>query len=277
MTQFVDLHLHSTCSDGADAPAEVVAHAARNGLAAIALTDHDTTEGLAEAAEAAREMGIEFLNGVEVSTLYGHHSIHILGYGIEPGCPELEAILHKLRDGRERRTEKIVEKLQERGLPITMDEILALTDGDAPGRLHIARVLHDNGACKTVQEAFDKWLKFGKSCFVPIPKVSCERAVEAIHAANGLAFIAHPGLGNATRKLLPHLLASPFDGIEVIHSKHSQADTVEFKVLAQEQGLMISGGSDCHGGANGPRLMGGMKIPYAIYEAITEALAAKRS
>jgi len=272
---FVDLHLHSTCSDGADAPAEVVAHAQHHGLAAISLTDHDTTEGLAEAAEAAREAGIEFLNGVEISTLYGHHSIHILGYGVDPACPELEALLERLRAGREERTEKIVKKLQEKGLAIDMEAIHKLTNGDGPGRLHIARVLQENGACGTVQEAFDRWLKFGKSCFVPIPKISCERAVQAIHAANGLAFIAHPGLGSATRKLLPHILASPFDGIEVIHSKHLPADTAEFQALADERGLMVSGGSDCHGGANGPRLMGGMRVPYELYERIQEALAAK--
>ena len=272
---FVDLHLHSTCSDGADPPAEVAAYAKQHGLAAIALTDHDTTDGLAEAGEAARAAGIGFLNGVEVSTLYGHHSIHILGLGIEPGCPELDAVLEKLRKGREARSAKIVQKLQERGLPIDMDAIHELTNGDVPGRLHIARVLQANGACATVQEAFDRWLKFGKSCFVPIPKVSCERAVEAIHAAGGLAFIAHPGLGSATRKLLPHLLKLPFDGLEVFHSKHTPADTAEFKALAAEQGLMITGGSDCHGGANGPRLMGGTKVPVAIYEAIVEALARK--
>ena len=270
---FVDLHLHSTCSDGADAPVDVVAYAKGHGLAAIALTDHDTTDGLADARAAAEQAGIEFLNGVEVSTMYGHHSIHILGLGIETGCPELDALLEKLRLGRESRTEKIVEKLQERGIHIDIESIHALTDGDAPGRLHIARVLQSMGAVSTVQEAFDRWLKFGKSCFVPIPKVSCERAVEAIHAANGLAFIAHPGLGSATRKLLPHLLKLPFDGLEVIHTKHSPADTVEFKALAYEHGLMISGGSDCHGGANGPRLMGGMKVPYEIYERICEALS----
>jgi len=272
---FVDLHLHSTCSDGADSPAEVVEHAKGHGLAAITLTDHDTTAGLAEAGDAARTAGIEFLNGVEISTLYGHHSIHILGLGIDPACPELDALLERLRIGREERTEKIVKKLQNLGLPVDMDAIHALTNGDAPGRLHVARVLKDNGACSTVQEAFDRWLKFGKSCFVPIPKISCERAVEAIHQAKGLAFIAHPGLGSATRKLLPYLLAFPFDGLEVIHTKHSQADMAEFQALADERGLMISGGSDCHGGANGPRLMGGMRVPYEIYARMQEALAAK--
>lgn len=255
----------------------MAAHAHVAGLSVFALTDHDTTAGLDEAAKAAQRLALSFLNGVEISSMYGHHSIHILGLGIDPTAAPLVAVLERLREGRARRADAMIAKLQAKGLPIDEAAVMEITGGSAPGRIHLARVLHANGAVSTVQEAFDRWLKAGRSGFVAIPKVSCERAVEAIHAAGGLAFIAHPGLGAHTRKLLPHLLALPFDGIEVYHSRHNAALAVEFLALARERGLLVTGGSDCHGGANGPRLMGQTTLPYSEYERIDAALQTRRA
>jgi hypothetical protein len=273
--RYADLHLHTHYSDGSDAPARVVERAVAAGLSAIAITDHDTLAGLEEGEAAARATGIEFLRGVEVSASHGKHEVHILGFGVRLDNADLNTELQRLCDGRHERAVKIVEKLNALGIPITLDAVTVHAGpGAAVGRMHIARELSAGGHVKTVQDAFNRYIGAGKRAYVPKARLSCERAIELIHGAGGLAFLAHPGIGT-THTILPSLLTFPFDGIEVYHSKHSPGQSDAFLQLANERGLLITGGSDCHGEIKGQAEMGKVKLAWEWYNRIARAVVAK--
>lgn len=247
--------------------------AAEAGFAAIAITDHDTVSAIAPATVAARRFGMELLPGTEISAQYGAHEIHVLGLGIAPANPRLTEALGQLVTGRRERAERIVEKLNGLGMPITVEAVVARAACGAVGRIHIAQEIHSMGFSPTVQGAFDKFIGKGKKAFVTKPAPACEEAIDLIHAAGGLAFLAHPCLGQ-TPKLLPHLLKLPFDGIEVYHSRHSPGQIEEYRRHAEAEDLLITGGSDCHGAAkNQPPEMGKVRLPYAHIERIKEALS----
>jgi len=248
-----------------------VQRAADLGIAALGITDHDTVSGLPEAATTARAHGIGFLNGVEITSALDKLEVHVVGLGIKPESPYLRQVLDTLVEGRTKRLDLILEKLDSLGITVARDNIIARTAG-AVGRMHIAQELREVGHVRTVQEAFDRYIGRGKPAFVPSARVSCGEAVEAIHAAEGLAFIGHPGLGGV-RKKIPQLLTLPFDGIEAYHPQHKPGRVDEFIQLAEANGLLVSGGSDCHGRAKGRRpLMGKVRVPMERYEGITEAL-----
>lgn len=270
---WADFHLHSTCSDGADAPEEVAARVAAAGARAFALTDHDTTAGNPAAAAAAAAHGLICLHGTEISTQFERMEIHVIALGCREGDPALEAALARLRASRETRSTAIVEKLQRLGIDIAPQ--LAETganEGGSTGRMHIAAALAAHGTVRRPQDAFDRLLNPGKPAFVPREKLPLAEALELVHAAGGLAFIAHPGLGHTTRKALPRLLLLPFDGIEAYHISHTPGRTEEFSQLARERGLLISGGSDCHGGIKGRRELGRVRLPWHAVEAILKRL-----
>lgn len=270
MRPWADLHTHTHYSDGADAPEEVAERAAKLGMSMWAVTDHDTTAGLAQAREAALSHGIRFLDGVEISAQFERHEVHVVGLGIDSSCPELQALLTRLETGRRTRAERIAAKLSKHGHSVDLDNLGA--NDAALGRMHIARSLHAQGVVKSVQEAFDRFLNPGRPAYVPKERATCMEALAAIHASGGLAFVAHPGIGSL-RKALPSLIVLPFDGIEAYHSKHSPGHTEGFITLAKEQGLLISGGSDCHGRAKGQRPdMGTVRMPLAYAEAIAAEL-----
>lgn len=271
---FVDLHLHSNHSDGSDRPKRVVERALQVGATAIALTDHDTVSGVAEAREAAEQGGLDFLTGTEISTYFKGREIHVLGLGIDIHHEGLLAALDGLCQQREERGKAILGQLATLGLPLP--ERLADVEGGALGRMHIACAMTDAGYVKKPQEAFDRYLNAGKPAFVPKWNLPIEEALTHIHDAGGLAFVAHPGLGKAVRKLLPELLTLPFDGIEAYHVSHNPGRVEEFQGLAQSQGLLISGGSDCHGTVKGKALLGSVQTPRAVYDAIWEALTGPR-
>jgi len=272
--RWVDLHLHSNRSDGSDAPARVAERAHEAGASAIALTDHDTVAGVAEAGETCASLGVEFLPGVEISAVHDRQELHILGLGIDPDHPELLETLHQMERARETRAERMVRRLNDLGVPVEWEKVRAGADG-AIGRMHIASAVVDVGEARTVQEAFDKYIKAGRPAFVPREVLTAARAVESIHAAAGLAFVAHPGLGDTHRRL-SSLLQLPFDGIEVYHSRHTPGRQADFHALADERGLLTTGGSDCHGDAKREKpLMGTVRVPYAVYERIGERLASR--
>lgn len=271
--RFADLHLHSACSDGAESPTHLVARAAAHGLAAIALTDHDTTAGCAEAQAAAAQHGLEFLPGVEISAFALGVEVHVLGLGIDLEDSTLQEALATQVAARHNRTRQIVDKLRTIGIPVDLNEIEAQADKFATGRMHIARLLHFKGITASVQDGFDRFLNPGCPAFVPKKMLSVQQAIEAIHAAHGLAFIAHPALSRAMRRIFPQLLQLPFDGIEAWHPSHAPQRIANYRALATQRRMLVTGGSDCHGGINIPATMGKVRVPWTCYCAIRDALS----
>ncbi|HRK35962.1 MAG TPA: PHP domain-containing protein [Candidatus Hydrogenedentes bacterium] len=270
-TGFADLHLHTLYSDGSDTPERVVERAMEAGVSALAITDHDTVEGVAAAAEAAKRAGLRFLSGTELSAHFDHGDVHILGLGVQIDAPPLLESLDRMRASRAQRAERILERLAARGMPISLD---ATAHDGVVGRMHIAQALLAAGHVKSVQQAFDKFLQRGKPGYVAQVKMECATAIDVIHAAGGLAFIAHPGIGAPKRKL-SSLLEMPFDGLEAYHSKHSPGLSEMLSQLALDRGLLITGGSDCHGEVKGKAEMGRVRLPLHYFDRICDALATR--
>jgi predicted metal-dependent phosphoesterase TrpH len=258
-TGLVDLHMHSTASDGSRSPAEVVRAAKRASLVAIALTDHDTVGGLAEARVVGEELGVRIINGVELSAVEGASETHLLGLHLSD-TTVLERGLVDLRDMRGRRAARIVELLQSQGVQVTLDDVLLQAGTGAIGRPHVARALVADGWAVDVRDAFDRYLGAGRPAYVAKDQLGMRDAIAMVHAAGGLAVLAHPG-ASATRERLEALLALGVDGVEVKHPSHSPQDTARIRTLAEQLGLLLSGGSDWHGAGDGPRTIGMMQVP----------------
>jgi predicted metal-dependent phosphoesterase TrpH len=261
----VDLQVHSTASDGALAPADVVRHAHAIGLSAFALTDHDTLAGLEEARAVAAPLGLRVVAGVELSADWHGRELHILGLHVRETA-WLEDRLRDIRAARRERAALIVERLVALGLSITMEDVLAQTHGASLGRPHIARALIARGHVTELRQAFDKYLGAGKPAFVEKEKLSAVDAIALLHSAGALAVWAHPGrLG--TQDLVKPLAAAGLDGIEVLHPGHSPDDRARLFMLAERHALLLSGGSDWHGQFEGPRQLGNQQVPLAWLEA----------
>jgi predicted metal-dependent phosphoesterase TrpH len=257
--RFVDLHMHSTASDGSRAPADVVLAASRAKLGAIALTDHDTVAGLAEAQRAGAELGVRVVAGVELSAVEGDTETHLLGLHLRDTAV-LERALADLRAMRERRARRIVERLDAIGVHISMESVLAQAADGAVGRPHVARALIAEGWAVDSRDAFDRYLGAGRPAYVAKEQLGMRDAIAMIHDAGGLAVLAHPAAGG-TRERLAALRAEGLDGVEVRHPSHSANDTARLAALARELRLVPSGGSDWHGAAEGPRTIGMMQVP----------------
>lgn len=270
----VDLHLHTNHSDGSDTPTRVVERAAALGLAAMAITDHDTLSGLAEAREAAATHGIEFLPGTEVSAEYNGKELHILGLGVDPDSEELLVGLDLLRQRRSERADEMIERLNKLGVPAQRESIEASTADGLIGRVHIAQEIVRLGHATHIQDAFDKYIKQGRSAFIVKKAIPASEAIDLIHLAGGLAFIAHPGIGKQEQRL-DKLLTLPFDGIEVYHSRHNADRVRKFGRVVRDRDLLATGGSDCHGNVKGDApLMGNANVPVEVYQRIRDALDA---
>ncbi len=257
---YVDLHMHSTASDGSQSPRDVVRAAKNAGLAAIALTDHDTVAGLAEAQAAGAELDVRIVNGIELSAVEGDAETHMLGLHLSDTLV-IERELGALRDMRARRGQQIVDKLISLGVMVTFDDVLSQAGGGAVGRPHVARALVADGWATDVRDAFDRYLGAGKPAYVAKDQLGMAAAIAIIHAAGGLAVLAHPGPAG-TRERLTALTALGMDGVEVRHPGHSPNDTNRLNALASQLGLLVSGGSDWHGAAEGPRTIGMMQVPF---------------
>jgi predicted metal-dependent phosphoesterase TrpH len=255
---FVDLHAHSTASDGAFAPAVVVQEAHKAGLAAIALTDHDTTAGLAEARAESERLGIRLVPGIELSAVEADHETHILGLHLGSTAP-IDAKLTELREMRRTRAWKIVELLNANGVRITFESVLEQAGSAAIGRPHVARALIAEGWAADSRDAFDRYLAAGRPGFVPKDQLTVLDAIALIQAAGGIAIVAHPGQ-QGTRERVELLMKDGLDGVEVRHPSHSAEDIARLMALVEHFGLVPSGGSDWHG-LPGPRTLGAMRVP----------------
>ncbi|WP_145408449.1 PHP domain-containing protein [Paenibacillus xylanexedens] len=247
-----DLHTHSQASDGMQPPAANVELAKHKGLAAVALTDHDTVAGVAEALRAGEELGIEVVAGVEISTRAGGKDIHVLGYYVNIEDKTFLERLRNLREAREERNQRIIAKLQELGLAISWQDVIEglgrpLEPDESIGRPHMADVLVNKGYATDMRDAFDRYLAEGKPGFVSVPRVAPEEACRWIREAGGAAVIAHPGLYENDELVREIVQNSKPDGIEVFHSDHDLAEERKYTDLAQEFGLIQTGGSDYHG------------------------------
>jgi 3',5'-nucleoside bisphosphate phosphatase len=247
----LDLHLHTTHSDGSCTPTEVVHLAHQAGVTALAITDHDIMTGVADAITAAELCGIEVIPGVEISSMMGQSELHILGYFLNWQDPVLNERFKALRDSRHRRNPQIIERLQALGIAITYDEVRALAGSDSVGRPHIARALMDKQVVTSAKEAFDRFLADGKPAYVPRDLPSPVDAIQWIKAAGGLAVLAHPTwvklADRSLIELVRELKAAGLDGVEVYYSTHAARHTREYLDLAQQLGLLATGGSDFHG------------------------------
>lgn len=274
MSFSADFHLHSTHSDGSDTPARVAERAAEAGLDAIALTDHDTTSGVPEAAAEAARLGIELLNGVEVSAEWGVHEVHILGLGVRLEANALHAALDRQAAARRERGKKMVEKLNALGVPVSWDNVAARAEAGVVGRMHVALEVLETGHATSVQNVFDKYIKAGKPAYVPKLRLTVAESIDLIHDARGLAFWAHPALGGLP-KHFDALMEHPFDGIEVYHSRHDSGHAQHLLEYARDKNLLVTGGSDCHGTVKGHApLMGRVRLGAEHYDGIRSALAA---
>jgi hypothetical protein len=256
---FVDLHSHSTASDGGRAPRDVVLEAKRVGLAALALTDHDTLDGAAEAIAAGAELGVRVVTGVELSAVEGETETHILGLHLSDARP-LEARLAAIRDMRRSRAERIVTRLNELGVRIEFAAVLEQAAGGAIGRPHVARAMIAEGWAVDLRDAFDRYLGNGRPAYVGKDRLAVTDAIDLIHAAGGLAILAHPG-SSGTQERIAAFAAQGIDGVEVRHPSHSSEDAARLLALVEHYSLVPSGGSDWHGAADGPRTLGMMRVP----------------
>jgi predicted metal-dependent phosphoesterase TrpH len=273
--RFVDLQTHSTASDGALPPAAVVEAAKAAGLSAVALTDHDTVDGLPEAISAGERVGVRVVPGVELSTHLGTDEIHLLGLHLLR-LEVMDDALARLREQRVRRAERIVATLNGHGIPVTVDAVLAEAGDGAVGRPHIARVLMAGGWVHDFREAFDKWLGWGRPAYVEKERFEVGEAIALVHAASGLAVWAHPGEdGTPTR--IGRLTALGLDGIEVLHPSHPPYLSERLFGYAESAGLLPSGGSDWHGAADGHRRLGGQLVPMIWLDQQDAAVTRRRA
>lgn len=247
----VDLHLHTTHSDGSCTPSELVRLAHQAGVTALAVTDHDIMTGVAQATAEGEHYGIEVIPGVEISSMIGQSELHILGYFLDWQDPILNERFTTLRESRHRRNPQIVERLQTLGIDITYDEVRALAGSDSVGRPHIARALMDKHVVSSAKEAFDRFLANGKPAYVPRDLPNPAEAIQWIKAAGGLAVLAHPSwvrlADRSLIELVRELKVAGLDGLEVYYSTHASRQTREYLSLAQHLGLLVTGGSDFHG------------------------------
>ena len=243
----IDLHTHSTASDGEFSPSEVVALALERELDVIALTDHDSAEGLPEAWQAAAGTSLTVLAGVELATTQPDDSeVHLLGYLFDTENAAFRERLHTLRDGRLIRARKMVEKLSALGAPVALERVLEIAGSGSVGRPHVARALLEAGHISTLQEAFDRFIADGGPAYVPRERLTLPEAIAMLHAAGGVAVLAHPIRVPNRETLIPELVAHGLDGLEVYYPDHDEAFTAHLRDLAHQYDLIMTGGTDFH-------------------------------
>lgn len=266
---FADLHLHTHFSDGTFSPEELALAGKRHDLTAMSLTDHDTVEGCPRMAIACQSQGIEFITGTELTAEIDGNEVHLLGYFIDINNEPFLTEIAKFQKVRQNRIVEMVACLNKVNVPLKLEAVQKLANCQSPGRPHVARALVEGGFCRSMEEAFDRFLKKNRAAWVPKFKMSALDAIALIHGAGGLAVLAHPGL-NRDDKAIPQLVAAGLDGIECFHTRHSKTDSQRYLAFAAEHKLLITGGSDCHGMSKWKPLIGGVKLPYEHIEAMKQ-------
>ena len=278
----IDLHLHTTASDGAFAPADLVRMAQKAGLDCIAITDHDSTEGVAPAQEAGRECGVRVIAGIELNTTWRGQSVHILGYFVDTQCPELQAVVARRRDSRLYRAQQIVEKLAALDMPLDWEDILKGADGGAVGRPHIAKAMIARGYVRDSSEAFNTYLGHGKPAYVEQPKLTPVEAVSLLRRAGAASGLAHPYNVEGAEQvdldvLVPALADAGLDAIETYYTDYGVERRAAILRIAARFNLIPTGGSDFHGGGILAQAeMGAIHVPSASLARL-EAVARQRA
>jgi len=273
----IDLHLHTTASDGLLDPASLVARAASAGLRVISVTDHDTVSGIERASAAAGDLGLRLVPGIEMTAVEGERDVHILGYFFDPGHDVLSRFLTVQRADRVRRVREMAARLQPLGCAIDVEPLLAGPPGRSVGRPAIADALVAGGHARDRNDAFARLLGRGRPAFVPRRGVAGAEVIAIIHASGGIASLAHPGV-LAEDALIPALAAAGLDALEVWHSDHSAAQSAHYSTLAGELGLARSGGSDYHGdGVHRAARLGGVSLGESEFNLLESVAAARRA
>lgn len=279
---YVDLHCHSTASDGTLAPRDVVKLARDSGLSALALTDHDTVAGIGEAASAAGALHLDFISGIEISAEFPHTgTMHILGYGVDPENPALKNLTETLIAGRDSRNPRIIAKLNEMGVAVSMQEWEDEANGAVIGRPQLAAILVRKGYVSSIKHAFDKYIGQGAPAYADKERLSPRQALERIRASGGLPVLAHPTQLRASNdaeleRIIKDLVDLGLAGIEVIHSDFTAGDVAKMTRFADKFGLLKTGGSDFHG-SNKPDIRLGVanarRVPRAYFDALVAKIA----
>jgi len=273
---FADLHMHTLFSDGTFTPEELAARGAGVGLAAMALTDHDSVEGCERMAKACGGLGVEFIVGTELTAEFAEKEVHLLGYYFDPHNETMLAEIKKFQAVRQSRIGEMVAQLNKINVPLRAETVFALANCRSPGRPHVARALVQEGFCQSMEEAFDRFLKKGRRAWVPKRRISAVDAIALIQQAGGLAVLAHPGL-NHCDEIIPMLKEQGIDGIECFHTKHGPKMARHYLDLAARLGLLVTGGSDCHGFSKGQPLIGGVKLSNVYFQRFKAAHEARQS
>lgn len=265
-----DLHVHTTYSDSSLRPEEVVRYAKKIGLSCIAVADHDSVEALDEALGAGLNYGIEVVPAVEVSAEENGKELHMLGYYIDYKDEDFKAVLKQIREDRKNRLYKMVDALNRHGFNIDVDDLIKSVGEVSISRLHIAQYMKNKNFISSWREAFNRYIGDDKPCYVASFRHSSKQAIDLIKRARGIPVISHPGL-NKVDSLLPRLVEQGIEGIEVFHSEHSSSTSKYYEKYAKEHGLLVTGGSDCHGTIKGRVLMGEVTIPYSYVEELKKS------
>jgi 3',5'-nucleoside bisphosphate phosphatase len=272
MTAGVDLHSHTTASDGTLSPAELVRAAVKRGVRVLAITDHDSTDGLAAArAEAAQHPPLIIVPGLEINCDVTGAEVHVLGYYIDDAAGWFQDFLREQRAERVARVHRIAERLAELGMPIDPADVFALVREGSAGRPHVAQVMVQRGYVKSVREAFDRWLHTNGPANVPRRRLTPVDAVAIIRRAGGVPVFAHPGLAGRD-ELIPDMIAAGLMGIETYYAEHSATQTAHYKELCRAYGLVATGGSDYHGERSGrTNPLGHPPVPMSVFEELQQA------
>lgn len=275
--KLIDLHVHSTASDGTASPRELAELALRQGLSAVAVTDHDTVLGYPELKEAGEELGIETVPGIEISTKF-HRAVHILGYYIDPHSPHLEPVLNWVVEDRDKRNREMCRLMAADGLPVNYED-MKQRFGEVIGRPHFADLLVELGLAKNVKDAFDRYVEKGQRYYVGRTILPIEQAIDIIRLSGGVPVLAHPfqyQLDDAgLRELIEHCIAQGLRGMECRYSGYGPEQSEYLEKLAEEYGLIKTGGSDYHG-SNKPKIVLGrgieenLHVPYEWLERLKE-------
>jgi len=259
----VDLHTHSYFSDGSFSPEQIIQYASDLGLKAISITDHDSIDAIPIALQISKKCHIEFIPGIEISAKHGAYDLHLLGYFMDHNNEQLRNYVKLFQNERRKRAEKIVKLLNKVGVKIKLEFVLHKAAKGSVGRPHIAEVMVEQGYVFSYQEAFQKYIGDGCSCYVPKYKIKPTSAVQLINEAGGISFIAHPGVDLNEEGIL-ELIKLGIEGIETIHPKHCPHDIDYYRRLVKKHNILECGGSDCHGERKGETLIGQFTVPYQI-------------